>query len=132
VRHLFEIRHDIEKRYKEGDDWVYAKGKKVEIELIKELYEKCVELDKKVFDLREELAVFDPWDAYKSAEYELERVRIAYSKVGRHVSRYDDARVAWEQAQEVLTQSEAYLQKIKQKIEHGEGTEDESKDQTDS
>ena len=120
MRHLFEIHNDIEKRYKDGDDWVYAKGKKTEIELIKELYEKCAKLEGESRELRSELRVLDRWEAYKSAHYELENVRNAYKQVGKHIKSYDDAKSAWNQACEVLEESEEYLELIKKKIEEGE------------
>jgi DNA repair exonuclease SbcCD ATPase subunit len=120
MRHLFEIRHDIEKRYKDGDDWVYAKGKKAEIDLIKELYEKCGKLEDDNRELRDELRVLDRWDAYKRAYYELEHVRNAYKQVNDYIESYDDAKAAWEQAREVLRQSEEYLEEIKEKIVKGE------------
>lgn len=131
MRYLFEIRHDIEKRYKDGDDWVYAKGKKAEIDLIKELYEKCVELDKKVFDLRDELDVLDPWEAYRYAENELNRVHFQFERVAQGMAAFEEGEAQWNKAKQELNNADAYLKKILKGLSEKEG-EDESKDQTDT
>ena len=78
MRSLWLIKCEITDRYKDGDDWVYAKGKKTEIELIKELVEVCEFYSQKAHELKEKLEVLDPWEAYSNAELELDRVRCAF------------------------------------------------------
>ena len=53
MRTIFDMQLEIERRYKDGDDWVYDKGKKAEISLIKDLYTTCRNLRHEILEQRE-------------------------------------------------------------------------------
>ena len=53
MRTIFDMQLEIERRYKDGDDWVYDKGKKAEISLIKDLYTTCRNLRNEILEQRE-------------------------------------------------------------------------------
>ena len=53
MRTILDMQLEIERRYKDGDDWVYDKGKKAEISLIKDLYTTCRNLRDEILEQRE-------------------------------------------------------------------------------
>lgn len=120
MRSLWLIDIDIKKRYKDGDDWVYAKGKKAEIDLIKELYEKCKYLANLNQNQAEQLEVLDKWEAYRSAELELDRVRSAFGEMTKHFARFEDAKRLKEDAMRQLSNAEQYMHEIAEQIAKGE------------
>ena len=126
MRDLFEIRHDIEMRYKDGHDWVYAKGKKAEIELIKELYEYCVDLESKIFHLRDQLNVLDPWEAYRYAENELNRVHLQFEKMSQGMATFEEAEAQWNKAKQELNNANSYLRRIVKELSEREPSDDTS------
>ena len=120
MRLLWLIENEIEKRYKDGDDWVYAKGKKAEIELIKELFEKCKHLSNLNHKQAEQLEVLDPWEAYRNAELELDRVRCAFMQMNENFARFEDAKRLKEDAMRQLSNAEQYMKEIAEEIAKGE------------
>jgi len=117
---LWEIEMNIEKRYKDGDDWVYAKGKKAEIELIKELFEKCKYLTKLNTNQAEQLQVLDKWQAYGDAELELKRVQRAFGEMTKNFAKFEDAKRLKEDALWQLDNAERYMKEFAEKIANGE------------
>jgi len=117
---LWEIEIEIKKRYKDGDDWVYAKSKKAEIELIKELYEKCVYLTKLNTNQAEQLQVLDKWKAYGDAEFELKRVQRAFGEMTKHFAKFEEAKRLKEDALRQLSNAEQYMHEIAEQIAKGE------------
>jgi hypothetical protein len=117
---LWEIEMNIEKRYKDGDDWVYAKGKKAEIELIKELFEKCKYLTKLNTNQAEQLQVLDKWQAYGDAELELKRVQRAFGEMTKHFAKFEEAKRLKEDAMRQLSNAEQYMHEFAEKIANGE------------
>jgi hypothetical protein len=120
MKSVWEIQIEIEKRYKDGDDWVYAKGKKAEIELIRSLYEQSKYLQELNRNQAEQLEVLDKWEAYRSAEHELDRVRIAFGEMTRNFDRFEDAKRLKEDAMRQLSNSEQYMREIAEEIANGE------------
>ena len=116
MKSLSVIREEIEKRYKDGNDWVYAKGKKAEIELIKDLLEKCVTLTKINRDLSKELEVIDKWQAYLDAELELDRVRHAFGQMTPDFAKFEDAKRLKEDAMRQLSNAERYMKEFAEKL----------------
>jgi len=72
---LFDIKCLINRKYKDGCDWVYAKSKKAEIELIKDLLELCESQRDEILDLARQVDVVDEWEVYRKAECQLERTQ---------------------------------------------------------
>ena len=120
MRSLWVIKSDIVDRYKDGDDWVYAKGKKTEIELIKELMEVCTNYAQKVHELEKELEVLDKWEAYGDAEIELDRVRSAFGEMTKHFAKFEEAKRLKEDAMRQLSNAEQYMHEIAEQIANGE------------
>jgi hypothetical protein len=116
---LWEIEIDINKRYKDGEDWVYAKGKKAEIELIKLLFEKCKYLSELNRNQAEQLEVLDKWEAYGSAELELERVKLAFGEMTKNFAKFEDAKRLKEDAMRQLSNAEQYMKEFAEKIAEG-------------
>ena len=116
MRALWLIESDIKERYRDGDDWVYAKGKKAEIELIKELYERCKYLEDLNHNQAKELRVLDRWEAYRGAECELERVRLAFGEMTKNFARFEDAKRLKEDAMRQLSNAEQYMKEIAEEI----------------
>ena len=110
MKYLWIIRDAINKNYKDGDDWVYAKGKKKEIELIKDLYEMCSRLEERNFELAEQIKVLDEWEAYEAAEHKLGQVKKKFMSMSEYID-------AWTEAQERLKAAEQYLRDVAEKIE---------------
>ena len=117
---LWEIEIDIKKRYKDGDDWVYAKGKKAEIELIKALFEKCEYLVNLNQNQAEQLQVLDKWEAYGDAELELKRVQRAFGEMTKHFAKFEEAKRLKEDALRQLSNAEQYMHEMAEKIANGE------------
>jgi len=117
---LWEIEIDIKKRYKDGDDWVYAKGKKSEIELIKVLFEKCKYLANLNQSQAEQLQVLDKWEAYRDAELELERVQRAFGEMTKNFAKFEEAKRLKEDALRQLSNAEQYMHEMAEKIANGE------------
>ena len=120
MRALWLIKSDIVDKYKDGNDWVYAKGKKTEIELIKELMELCTKYDQEVHELRKELQVLDKWEAYRNAELELQRVQRAFGEMTKHFAKFEDAKRLKEDAMRQLSNAEQYMHEFAEKIANGE------------
>jgi hypothetical protein len=116
MRDLWEIKCDIVDRYKDGDDWVYAKGKKTEIELIKELMEVCTNYAQKVHELKEELEVLDTWEAYRKAQLKLSDVKYAFKLWTIGLEELDTAREKLNEACVALRESEDYVKSVKNKL----------------
>lgn len=116
MRDLWEIKCDIVDRYKDGDDWVYAKGKKAEIELIKELMEVCTNYAQKVHELREELEVLDTWEAYRKAQLKLSDVKQAFKMWTIGLEELDTARDKLNEACTALKESEDYVKSVKDRL----------------
>ena len=128
MRCLWEIKCDIVDRYKDGDDWVYAKGKKTEIELIKELMELCTKYAQEVHELKQELEVLDTWEAYRKAQLKLSDVKQAFKLWTIGLEELDTARDKLNEACVALRESEDYVKSVKQKLLDGEGGEAELKE----
>ena len=126
MRDLWEIKCDIVDRYKDGNDWVYAKGKKTEIELIKELMELCTEYAQKIHELKEELEVLDKWQAYGDAELELKRVQRAFGEMTKHFAKFEEAKRLKEDAMRQLSNAEQYMHEFAEKIANGEEADESS------
>ena len=120
MKSLWEIESEIKKRYKDGDDWVYAKSKKAEIELIKDLYERCVYLTKLNTNQAEQLQVLDKWEAYGDAELELKRVQRAFGEMTKHFAKFEEAKRLKEDALRQLSNAEQYMHEMAEKIAEGE------------
>ena len=120
MRALWLIKSDIVDRYKDGGDWVYAKGKKTEIELIKELMELCTKYDQEVHELRKELQVLDKWEAYRNAELELQRVQRAFGEMTKHFAKFEEAKRLKEDAMRQLSNAEQYMHEFAENIANGE------------
>jgi len=120
MKSLWEIEIDINKRYKDGNDWVYAKGKKTEIELIKLLLEKCKYLSELNYNQAEQLEVLDKWKAYGSAELELERVKFAFGEMIKNFAKFEEAKQLKEDAMRQLSNAEQYMKEVAEKIAQGE------------
>jgi len=116
MRDLWEIKCDIVDRYKEGQDWVYAKGKKTEIELIKELMELCTEYAQKNHELKEELEVLDTWEAYRKAQLKLSDVKQAFKLWTIGLEELDTAREKLDDACVALRESEDYVKSVKNRL----------------
>jgi len=116
MRDLWEIKCDIVDRYKEGQDWVYAKGKKTEIELIKELMELCTEYAQKNHELKEELEVLDTWEAYRKAQLKLSDVKQAFKMWTIGLQELDTAREKLDDACVALRESEDYVKSVKNRL----------------
>jgi len=120
MKSLLEIEIDINERYKDGNDWVYAKGKKAEIELIKLLFEKCKYLSELNYNQAEQLEVLDTWKAYRSAELELERVQFAFGEMIKNFAKFEEAKQLKEDAMRQLSNAEQYMKEVAEKIAQGE------------
>jgi len=116
MKSLWEVEIDINERYKDGEDWVYAKGKKAEIELIKLLFEKCKYLSELNYNQAEQLEVLDKWEAYGSAELELERVKLAFGEMTKNFAKFEDAKRLKEDAMRQLSNAEQYMKEFAEKI----------------
>jgi len=116
MRDLWEIKCDIVDRYKDGNDWVYAKGKKAEIELIKELMELCTEYAQKNHELKEELEVLDTWEAYRKAQLKLSDVKQAFKLWTIGLEELDIAREKLNEACVALRESEDYVKSVKNRL----------------
>jgi len=116
MRDLWEIKCDIVDRYKDGHDWVYAKGKKAEIELIKELMELCTEYAQKNHELKEELEVLDTWEAYRKAQLKLSDVKQAFKLWTIGLEELDTARKKLNEACVALRESEDYVKNVKNRL----------------
>jgi len=120
MKALWEIESEIKRRYKDGDDWVYAKGKKAEIELIKALFEKCQYLANLNHSQAEQLQVLDKWQAYGDARLELERVQRAFGEMTKHFAKFEEAKRLKEDALRQLSDAEQYMHEMAEKIAEGE------------
>ena len=116
MRDLWEIKCDIVDRYKDGNDWVYAKGKKTEIELIKELMEVCTEYAQKNHELKGELEVLDTWEAYRKAQLKLSDVKQAFNMWTIGLQELDTAREKLNEACVALRESEDYVKSVKDRL----------------
>lgn len=116
MRDLWEIKCDIVDRYKDGNDWVYAKGKKTEIELIKELMEVCTEYAQKNHELKGELEVLDTWEAYRKAQLKLSDVKQAFKMWTIGLQELDTAREKLNEACVALKESEDYVKSVKDRL----------------
>ena len=115
---LFDIKCLVNRKYKDGDDWVYAKSKKAEIELIKDLLEICENQRNEILDLTKQVEVVDPWEAYRKAEHQLERVEKDLDCLRIHLIEYkqvaDEMNKAWEKIEECRTYLKEIFDRIKE------------------
>ena len=116
MKDLFDITIEINRRYIEDGDWVYAKGKKAEIELIKNMLQLCQQQSKDINELRQELNVLEPYKAYRRAEYALGDVRRMFELVEAGVHDFEDALESWKEAQATLKDSENYMKAVLDRI----------------
>jgi len=116
MRSLWVIKSAIADRYKEGDDWVYAKGKKAEIDLIKELVEVCENYAQEVHELEEKLEVLDTWEAYRKAQLKLSDVKQAFKMWTIGLQELDTAREKLNEACVALRESEDYVKSVKDRL----------------
>ena len=116
MRSLFVIKSAIASKYKDGDDWVYAKGKKAEIDLIKELVEVCENYAQKNHELKEELEVLDTWEAYRKAQLKLSDVKQAFKMWTIGLQELDTAREKLNEACVALRESEDYVKSVKDRL----------------
>ena len=116
MRSLWVIKSAIADRYKEGDDWVYAKGKKAEIDLIKELVEVCENYAQEVHELEEKLEVLDTWEAYRKAQLKLSDVKQAFKMWTIGLQELDTAREKLDEACVALRESEDYVKSVKDRL----------------
>jgi len=114
---LWEIKTTVVSKYKDGNDWIYPKTKKAEVEIIKSLLEISDKLSNENYDLQEQLNAINEWDAYEKAEYELDKVRGKFERMSTHIDSYSAMREQWEEAKKVLGESEEYMQEIARKID---------------
>ena len=116
MRTLFVIKSAIASKYKDGDDWVYAKSKKAEIDLIKELVEVCENYAQKNHELKEELEVLDTWEAYRKAQLKLSDVKQAFKMWTIGLQELDTAREKLNEACVALRESEDYVKSVKDRL----------------
>ncbi len=109
---LFNIKCTIEDKYKDGNDWVYAKGKKTEIDIIKSLLELCEDQQKEIIDLIKQVDVVDEWKAYREAECQLEGVQQYFKDLHSGLIQYKEVMEQMEDAREKLAESRSYLDEI--------------------
>jgi len=113
---LFNIKCTIEDKYKDGNDWVYAKGRKAEIDIIKSLLELCETQQKEIFDLTKQVEVVDEWEAYRKAECNLERVQQYFNHLHSGLIEYKEVMEQMEDAKKKIAESEEYMDGILRKI----------------
>jgi hypothetical protein len=113
---LFDIKCTVEGAYKDGDDWVYPKGKKAEIELIKALLEICDSQRDDILDLTKQVRVVDEWEAYRKAECQLERVQRYFEDLHSGLIEYKEVMAQLDLAKEKIAESEKYMDGIMRKL----------------
>jgi hypothetical protein len=113
---LFSIKCTIEDKYKDGNDWVYAKGKKAEIDIIRSLLEICEIQQDEITDLTKQVRVVDKWEAYSKAECYLERVYLHYDELHNGLIEYKKVQDLMLDAREKLAESRSYLDEIFERI----------------
>jgi predicted translin family RNA/ssDNA-binding protein len=114
---LFDIECLINRKYKDGDDWVYAKSKKAEIELIKDLLEICESQREEILDLARQVDVLDEWKVYRKAECQLERTQRYFKDLHHGLIEYKEVMEQLDKAKEKIAESEAYMVEILEKLE---------------
>jgi len=113
---LFDIKCTIEGKYKDGDDWVYAKSKKAEIELIKDLLEICDSQRDEILDLTKQVRVVNKWEAYHKAECHLERAQRYFEDLHSGLIEYKEVMEQLDIAKEKIAESEEYMDGIMRKL----------------
>ena len=113
---LFNIKCTVEGKYKDGDDWVYAKGKKAEIELIKALLEICDSQRDEILDLTKQVRVVNEWEAYQKAECHLERTQRYFEDLHGGLIEYKEVMEQLDLAKEKIAESEEYMGEILERI----------------
>jgi len=113
---LFNLKCTIEDKYKDGNDWVYAKGKKAEIDIIKSLLELCETQQKEIIDLIKQVDVVDEMKAYRKAECQLERVCLHYDELNNGLIEYKEVQELMLDAKQKLAESRSYLDEIFERI----------------
>ena len=113
---LFNIKCTVEGAYKDGEDWVYPKGKKAEIELIKALLEICDSQRDEILDLTKQVRVVDAWEAYHEAECHLERAHRYFEELHSGLTEYKEVMEQLDLAKEKITESEQYMDGIMRKL----------------
>jgi len=116
---LFNIKCTVDGAYKDGEDWVYPKGKKAEIELIKALLEICDSQRDEIIELTKQVRVVDAWEAYGKAESQLENVKRDLDCLRINLIEYehvkDEMNKAWEKIEECRTYMGEIFEKIKER-----------------
>jgi hypothetical protein len=113
---LFDIKCMINRKYKDGDDWVYAKSKKAEIDIIRDLLAICETQADKIYELEKDLEVVDEWEAYRKAECQLERVQRYFEDLHFGLIEYKEVMEQLDLAKEKIAESEEYMDGIMRKL----------------
>ena len=116
MKDLYDITVEINKRYIDGEDWVYAKGKKAEIELIKDMFQLCQNQDKEISELRQEVRVLDPWEAYYYAEARLSDIKLALEMWAMGFRELEEAKEKYEEAHKAMNDSLEYMKSIRSNL----------------
>ena len=117
---FYELEDLIYEKYRDGNDWVYAKGKKTEIEIIKSLLSYCKKTNEENNELIKQIEVVDHWEAYGQAQYELNKLKAYFSSLSRLVRDFSSMQEQHMKAEEELEKSYKYMEEIAEKIRAGE------------
>jgi|OM-RGC.v1.028189792 hypothetical protein len=113
---LFEIKRKVEAKYKDGNDWIYDKGKKAEIDLIKALIEICDSQVDEIIDLQKEVQIVDHWRAYRKAINELQDAQNLEMAMRMGLIEYDTVVNKLDEARDQLRECTAYMDTIHKKL----------------